>query len=52
MGVLSTETDVLFLLTAFEEALRACGYVPPAASGAGAAAARQVYANLAPVSVS
>jgi alanine-glyoxylate transaminase/serine-glyoxylate transaminase/serine-pyruvate transaminase len=50
MGVLSTEPDVLFLLSAFEEALRENGYVPPSASGAGTAAAREVYATLAPVS--
>ncbi len=46
MGVLSTEPDVLFLLPALEEALREAGYVPPSAPGAGAAAAREVYASL------
>ncbi len=44
MGVLSTEPDVLFLLPAFEEALRENGYAAPA--GAGAAAAREVYTRL------
>ncbi len=44
MGVLSTEPDVLFLLPAFEEALRENGYTAPA--GAGAAAAREVYSSL------
>ena len=50
MGVLSTEPDVLFLLSAFEEALRENGFVLPGAAGAGMAAAREVYAKLTPVS--
>ncbi len=48
MGVLSTEPDVLFLLSAFEEALRENGYVPPSAPGAGALAAQRVYSSLVP----
>ena len=44
MGVLSTEPDVLFLLEAFEEALREEGF---AVQGSGKAAARDVYAEAA-----
>ena len=44
MGVLSTEPDVLFLLPAFEEALRENGFAAP--PGAGVTAAREVYARL------
>ena len=50
MGVLSTEPDVLFLLAAFEEALRENGFILPRAAGAGVVAAREVYAKLTPVS--
>jgi alanine-glyoxylate transaminase / serine-glyoxylate transaminase / serine-pyruvate transaminase len=42
MGVLSTERDVLFLLDAFEEALREEGF---AVRGSGKAAAQAVYAE-------
>jgi alanine-glyoxylate transaminase/serine-glyoxylate transaminase/serine-pyruvate transaminase len=45
MGVLSTEPDVLFLLEAFEDALRAEGF---AVKSNGAAAARAKYAELSP----
>lgn len=44
MGVLSTESDVIFLLEAFEEALVAEGFSP---KGNGAAAARAAYATMA-----
>ena len=43
MGVLSTEPDVLFLLEAFEEALREQGFVP---RSNGAEAARAAYVAL------
>ena len=49
MGVLSTEPDVLFLLSAFEEALSEIGFVPPGSAGAGVVAAREAYARLSPV---
>lgn len=42
MGVLSTEPDVLFLLEAFEEALREEGFV---VKGSGRAAASAIYAE-------
>jgi len=48
MAVLSTEPDVLFLLSEFEEALRENGFVLPSAPGAGAVAAQRVYSSLVP----
>lgn len=48
MGVLSTEEDLLFLLDAFEAALKAEGF---AAKGSARAAAEAVYAGLAATTV-